>query len=80
MADEAPASGPSHPSCNVGFCPICLIVTTVGDLRPELVEHLLVAGRELLLAARSLIDARLETMDEKEGEPGTTGLQRISIE
>lgn len=68
-----------HPSCNVAFCPVCLLVTTIGDIRPELVEHLLLAGRELLLAARSVIDARLEAMEE-EGEPGTSGLQRISIE
>jgi len=51
-------------------------VTTIGDTRPELVEHLMMAGRELLLAARAVIDARLQTLDE---EPGT-GLQRISIE
>jgi hypothetical protein len=67
-----------HPTCNVAFCPICLLVTAIGDIRPELVEHLLLAGRELLLAARSVIDARLEAMDE--AEPGNTGLERISIE
>jgi hypothetical protein len=68
-----------HPSCNVAFCPICLMVTTIGDIRPELVEHLLLAGRELLLAARSVIDARLETMD-KEDKQAPGGLQRIRIE
>jgi hypothetical protein len=67
-----------HPSCNVAFCPVCLLVTTIGDIRPELVEHLLLAGRELLLAARSVIDARLEAMEEE--EPGKSGLERISIE
>jgi hypothetical protein len=66
-----------HPVCTVAFCPICMMVTTIGDLRPELVEHLLAAGRELLLAARAVIDARLQTMEE--GEP-TSGLKRIDIE
>jgi hypothetical protein len=69
-----------HPSCNVSFCPICLMVTAIGDVRPELVEHLVLAGRELLLAARSVIDARLETMDREEGEKGGGGLQRINVE
>jgi hypothetical protein len=68
-----------HPSCDVAFCPICLMVTAIGDIRPELVEHLLLAGRELLLAARSVIDARLETMDKEEKEGGG-GLQRIRID
>jgi hypothetical protein len=52
------------------------VVTAVGDASPELVEHLLMAGRELLLAVRAVIDARLETMDE---EP-RSGLQRIEID
>jgi len=73
------ANGPTpaqHPICSVAFCPICLMVTAVGDASPELVEHLLVAGRELLLAVRAVIDARLETMEE---EPHS-GLQRIEID
>ena len=65
-----------HPVCTVAFCPICLVVTSIGDVRPELIEHLLMAGREMLLAARAVIDARLQTMEE---EP-KAGLQRIRIE
>jgi len=53
------------------------MVTTIGDLKPELVEHLLAAGRELLLAARAVIDARLQTMEEEER---ASGLTRIDIE
>ncbi len=66
-----------HPVCTVAFCPICMMVTTIGDLRPELVEHLLAAGREMLLAARAVIDARLQTL--QEDEPAS-GLKRIDIE
>lgn len=66
-----------HPACTVAFCPICLVVTAIGDARPDLVEHLLVAGRELLLAARAVIDARLQSMDEEEPP---AGIQRIRIE
>ena len=70
-------SAGEHPVCTVAFCPICMMVTTIGDLRPELVEHLLAAGRELLLAARAVIDARLQTMEEEEP---ASGLKRIDIE
>ena len=74
-AGSAPAGG--HPVCTVALCPICMMVTTVGDLRPELVEHLLAAGREMLLAARAVIDARLQTLEEDEP---ASGLTRIDIE
>jgi hypothetical protein len=55
-------SEPSPPLCSVAFCPICTFVTAVGEVRPELVEHLVLASREVLLAVRALIDSRLEGM------------------
>jgi hypothetical protein len=54
------ASTPPPPICSVAFCPICTVVTAIGEVRPDLMEHLLVAGREVLLGLRALIDARLE--------------------
>jgi len=59
----------------VAFCPICLAVTAMGDMRPELMEHVTLAGREMRLAIRALIDARLEN-------PGKqpTKLERLTIE
>jgi hypothetical protein len=59
----------------VAFCPICAAVTAFGDARPDLVEHLLVAGREMLLAVRALIDARLEGVDQRPMK-----LERLKIE
>jgi hypothetical protein len=56
----APARGDRPPPCRVLWCPICTAVTALGEARPDLVEHLLLAGREALLALRALIDARLE--------------------
>jgi hypothetical protein len=44
--------------CPVAFCPIGLTLNTVNRGSPEVVEHLLVAGRELLLAAKGVIDSR----------------------
>ena len=62
-ADAAPTeNAPPPPVCGFAFCPICTFVTAVGEVRPELVEHLVLATREVLLAARALIDARLEGM------------------
>jgi len=62
------------PLCSVGFCPICLAVTALGEARPDLVEHVLLAGREMLLAVRALVDARLEGA----GQPAR--LERLTIE
>jgi hypothetical protein len=44
----------------VALCPICTFVTALEEVRPELAEHLVLAGREILLSIRALIDARLE--------------------
>jgi len=63
------------PLCSVTFCPICTAVTAFGVARPDLLEHVLVAGREMLLALRALIDARLEGA----GEP-TPKMERVTIE
>jgi hypothetical protein len=69
----------AHPgvTCTVGFCPVCLLVTAAGSASPELAEHLAAAGRELLLALRALIDARLEATGDS-ARPN--GLERIPIE
>ena len=63
-----------QPICSVALCPICLVVTAVGEARPDLVQHLLGASREVLLAVRSLIDARLE------GTAKPSKLERITVE
>lgn len=86
--EESPESDPDperdgRPSghgvvCTVGMCPICAVVTAMGDVRPELTEHLLLAGRELLLALKSLIDARAQTGEDPPA--GSGGLERITIE
>jgi hypothetical protein len=79
---EPPSSGvpdEEHggPVCTVGFCPICLAVTAVQPLRPEAVEHLVTAGRELLLAMSAILGARADGQDGKEP---SAKLTRIDIE
>ena len=60
---EATAEDAPRPMCSIALCPICAVVTALGEARPELIEHLLLAGREVLLAARAVIDARLEGVE-----------------
>lgn len=58
------AEGPAAhaQACPVAWCPICLAVTTVQPLKPDVVEHLLKAGTEFFLAMRSVIDARADDL------------------
>jgi hypothetical protein len=79
--ETEPAGPDAHDAggqvCTVGFCPICLAVTTVQPLKPEAVEHLLNAGRELLLAMTAVLGARADEAGGKEKAPTLT---RIDIE
>jgi hypothetical protein len=68
------ADDSTAPPCPVALCPVCMTVTALGEVRPELVEHLMAAGREVLLAMRTVIEARLEETDRP------VRLQRLTIE
>jgi hypothetical protein len=65
--------------CPVAWCPICMAVTAVQPLKPEVIEHLLKAGTEMLLAFRGVIDARADEMQPPDDEPGPTRLEKIDI-
>ena len=62
--------------CDVAFCPIGLALTAVQPLKPEVVEHLLVAGREFFLAAKALLEVRAEDLA-KDG--GSSAFEKIDI-
>lgn len=62
------------PFCPVGFCPVGMFLTIAGEARPEVVEHLLKAGREMVLAARAVLDARVEPAAR------SSRLERIEVE
>jgi hypothetical protein len=79
---DATAEPPAHTQtgCPVAWCPICMAVTAVQPLRPEVIEHLLKAGTEMLLAVRGVIDARADEMQPPDDEePGPTRLEKIDI-
>jgi hypothetical protein len=78
-ADEPPPAEEDAPAgfdpsmCQVAFCPVSMLLTATGTVRPEIVEHLLAAGRELFLAAQAVINARAE------GLARTSPLEKIEI-
>ena len=78
--DPAPEGPHVQTGCPVAWCPICMAVTAVQPLKPEVIEHLLRAGTEMLLAFRGVIDARAEEMQPSEGDrPNPTRLEKIDI-
>jgi hypothetical protein len=57
--DEARGPDPAdaaHGPDVCGVCPICLALRSLGESRPQLLEHLTEAARHLAAAARSLVD------------------------
>jgi hypothetical protein len=76
-SEGAGATGAPAHACNVAFCPIGLAISAVQPLRPDAVEHLLLAGRELFLAMRTIVDARADQF----GGPddGATSFEKIDI-
>lgn len=73
---ETPPTSAAQHVCNVAFCPIGLAISTVQPLRPDAVEHLLVAGRELFLAMRTIVDARADQFDPQDA---ATTFEKIDI-
>jgi hypothetical protein len=72
---KRPTKAPSAaPVCPVALCPVGMFLTVGGDVRPEAVEHLMRAGRELMMAVKAMIDARVADV----GEPAA--LHRIDVE
>lgn len=77
MADEketARDDGEGIRSCPVSICPVGMMLTLTGQARPEVVEHLLNAGRELMLAATAFLNARAQAVSE------SPRLERIDID
>jgi hypothetical protein len=62
--------------CDVAFCPIGLALSAVQPMKPDVIEHLLVAGREFFLAVKAVIDARADDLS-KDGRPST--FEKIDI-
>jgi hypothetical protein len=61
----------------VAFCPIGAALSAVAGAGPDVLEHLLAAAREFLLAVKAVVDARSAEFEEKKGPHAT--LKRIDI-
>ncbi len=66
---KGPAAADAGHVCNVAFCPIGLALTAVQPLKPDVVEHLLLAGREFFLAAKALMDVRADDLSKDGASP-----------
>ena len=68
------------PVCQVAWCPLCFAVGAVQPIQPEVVEHLLRAGTEMLLAfrvgGRRAGDGVRPAADDA---PGGTRLEKIDL-
>ena len=73
--DGAEDKGEQSHVCPVAFCPIGMALSSVQQVRPDVLEHLLSAAREFLLAARAIVDARASDFETKRDG----GLKRIEI-
>jgi hypothetical protein len=74
--EEGQAAQARDHVCNVAFCPIGLALSTMQGAAPDVIEHLLKAAQEFLLAARAVIDNRAKDL---QGGPDDGGLKRIEI-
>jgi hypothetical protein len=72
MSNQEPAEG-HPPECQA--CPICTGLAALRQARPEVLEHLMKAGAELLLAARALLEAGEADAPARR----SAGMQRIRV-
>jgi hypothetical protein len=49
-------TGAAGPAAECRHCPVCAGLAALRGTRPEVAEHLVKAGAELLLAARALLE------------------------
>jgi hypothetical protein len=84
MPEQPTAAAGQAPECQV--CRLCAGLAALRGARPEAVEHLVKAGAELLLAAKTLLEGGAEpgasparARPPRPGDAAGNGLQRIDI-
>lgn len=63
--------------CPVAWCPVCMALSVVRPVRPEVVGHLLRAGTEMFLAMQAAIDGRGAELED--APSGPVRLEKIDI-
>ena len=77
------ASGHEH-SSDCAYCPICATIAVVRNTRPEVLEHMASAARELILALGILLDEAGDVIGSTQNSKATEddspgGVRRIDI-
>jgi hypothetical protein len=75
-AGRSTGGDPGAGICPFALCPICATLSVVNRASPQVVDHLLSAAREFLLAARAAVDARAADYEDR---TGNDELHRIDI-
>lgn len=57
-------------------CPVCMGLSLVKQMRPEVAAHLAAAGREFFLAAKAFLDSMAEAPVD---ESGRSAVERIDL-
>jgi hypothetical protein len=84
-ADGRPSGGTgpkgAHGPDVCGVCPICLALRSLGESRPQLLEHLTEAARHLAAAVRSVVEEPPRSRSEGvRHEPGDDPFERIDLD
>jgi len=64
------ASGHDHSGENCAYCPICATIGVLRNTRPEVLEHLAKAAKELVTVASILVEEASEVIDAAEAAAG----------
>jgi len=79
QAEPQPAETEHAPErCPVAWCPVCMTLSVLRPVRPEVVGHLLRAGTEMFLAMQAAIDARGDELQDRP-QSGPVRLEKIDI-
>jgi hypothetical protein len=75
--EAGPGAHTDPSACPVAWCPVCLAVSAVQPLAPDVVTHLLKAGTEMFLALQAIIETRADDLEDAPAEP--VRLEKIDI-
>jgi len=73
-----PGSQPHPAGCPVAWCPVCMAVSVVQPIAPDVVTHLLKAGTEMFLAMQAIIESRADDLA-KDEPTETDPLEKIDV-
>lgn len=62
-------------SAECTLCPVCVVLQAISASRPEVMEHLQAAGRELTLALQAVLEQQADAQ-----AAGRDRIQRIDVD